>query len=133
MKGYYELDAFDRAAFDTMVWTAEGYDMATEETFDGVDESLAHLIWDLLGDPVKAKFLSDCEEFYAEYGLLFDDDAQAGQDFTLTRQRQGAGFWDGDYPEHGDELTRGAHAAGSSFLSIGFSPGGEPVEARIHG
>ena len=31
---------------------------------------------------------------------------QAGYDFLLTRNSHGAGFWDGDWPQHGDELTK---------------------------
>jgi hypothetical protein len=34
---------------------------------------------------------------------------QAGYDFFLTSHRHGAGFWDGDWPEHGDTLTKLAH------------------------
>ena len=33
----------------------------------------------------------------------------AGMDFYLTRQRHGAGFWDGDWKEHGDILTKASH------------------------
>jgi hypothetical protein len=36
----------------------------------------------------------------------------AGHDFWLTRERHGAGFWDGDWT-HGDELTKIAHSFGS--------------------
>lgn len=30
---------------------------------------------------------------------------QAGHDFWLTRNQHGAGFWDGDWPDHGHHLT----------------------------
>ena len=35
-----------------------------------------------------------------------------GRDFWLTRNRHGAGFWDGYYGEYGAHLTRAAHAYG---------------------
>lgn len=48
----------------------------------------------------------DCEKFYTEnYDLIKDNIVQAGHDFWLTRNGHGAGFWDGDWPEHGDKLT----------------------------
>tara|TARA_R110000851_G_scaffold78774_1_gene173729 strand:+ start:864 stop:1235 length:372 start_codon:yes stop_codon:yes gene_type:complete len=48
------------------------------------------------------KFIEKCEK----ENLLNDVDySTAGHDFWLTRNHHGAGFWDGDYPEHGDRLT----------------------------
>lgn len=47
------------------------------------------------------------------------EDEQVAHDFWLTRNRHGAGFWDGDY-EHGDKLTELAHAYGSTdVIEIG--------------
>jgi hypothetical protein len=38
---------------------------------------------------------------------------RAGHDLWLTRNRHGAGFWDGDWPtEYADELTAAAHDFG---------------------
>lgn len=65
--------------------------------------------------------VEECRDFLAgqwaaveaaqeEYGVSYE---QAGRDFWLTRNRHGAGFWDGDYPEpHAKALTDAAHAAG---------------------
>ena len=39
--------------------------------------------------------------------------ASVGVNFHLTRNRHGAGFWDGDWGELGDRLTEAAHAYGS--------------------
>ena len=45
---------------------------------------------------------------------------QAGYDFFLTRNRHGAGFWDGDWPESdGETLTKASHEAGSSEPYVG--------------
>lgn len=47
------------------------------------------------------------------------DPARVGHDFYLTRNRHGAGFWDGDYPETvGRELTDAAHVYGTSELDV---------------
>ena len=42
-----------------------------------------------------------------------DNLSNAGHDFHLTRNRHGAGFWDGDWGELGDRLTEAAHTYGS--------------------
>lgn len=51
---------------------------------------------------------SDCESFMNQTVGLYsvDDIPQAAHDFWLTRQHHGAGFWDGDWPDVGDELTK---------------------------
>ena len=44
----------------------------------------------------------------------------AGHDFWLTRNRHGAGFWDGDYIEpYAARLTEAAHVYGSADLYEG--------------
>lgn len=43
-----------------------------------------------------------------------------GHDFWLTRNRHGAGFWDGDLPDAlGKRLTDAAHAYGECGLYLG--------------
>jgi len=44
---------------------------------------------------------------------------QAGQDFWLTRNHHGAGFWDRDLAYTGEELTRLAHDASICTLYVG--------------
>jgi hypothetical protein len=72
----------------------------------------------------------DADDFLSRYGdLLLDDDSRdidrwgrwslAGHDFWLTREGHGAGFWDGGWPRHGDELTDAAHAYGPFELYVG--------------
>lgn len=52
-------------------------------------------------------------------GLNEDRWAQAGNDFCLTRNSEGAGFWDGDWSEpHATALTNAAHAFGEFFLIL---------------
>lgn len=44
----------------------------------------------------------------------------AGHDFALTRNRHGAGYWDGDLPEElGNRLTEAAKAAGECWPYLG--------------
>ena len=45
--------------------------------------------------------------------------SMAGHDFWLTRNGHGAGFWDGDWPKHGDALTEASKAFGECNLYVG--------------
>jgi hypothetical protein len=69
------------------------------EQFEGriSDEDRAHL------KEMCRQFLKDSRELIEdEPGMGLD---RAGHDFYLTHVGHGAGFWDGDWPKHGDELT----------------------------
>jgi hypothetical protein len=63
----------------------------------------------------------DCEAFINEAGHMIPESrlSRAGHDFWLTRNGHGAGFWDGDWPEHGDELTKISEKFGSHDLYVG--------------
>lgn len=63
---------------------------------------------------------SDCAEFLADNrDDIGDDIGGAGSDFLLTRNRHGAGFWDGDWPMAvGQRLTKAAHAYGAQELVV---------------
>lgn len=85
------------------------------------------LLWsesDDEGDPLRDSYCADdiaamvelgmlrqCQDFYTKAAKFIPEDriADAGHDFCLTRNNHGAGFWDGDWPEHGGELTALAH------------------------
>jgi|SRR5579872_930254 len=64
---------------------------------------------------------ADCEAFLnANTGDIGTAYTRTGHDFWLTRNRHGAGFWDGDWPEDvGERLTRAAHAFGECELYVG--------------
>lgn len=47
------------------------------------------------------------------------DARAAGHDFWLTRNRHGAGFWDGDWGDQGDALTELSHSYPEIDLYIG--------------
>ena len=64
----------------------------------------------------------DCYDFIqaAETRHInMDETDHPGHDFWLTRNRHGAGFWDGAYPKYGDQLTDLAHAFGDCDLYVG--------------
>lgn len=69
---------------------------------------------------------ADCAAFYRDHAADIDAAAtvygydHAGHDFALTRNRHGAGFWDGDLPAAlGDRLTEAAQACGECELYLG--------------
>jgi hypothetical protein len=107
------LDAFTAAYIVTLLWTgaeysaddAEGVDL--RDTHDPADISLKDL----------REIIADCKDFReANAALIGDRDEEAGTDFALTRNRHGAGFWDGRWAEAGRTLTEAAHSYGSQNL-----------------
>lgn len=69
-----------------------------------------------------ATFSADVREFIRDNAADVEhlSPESVGHDFWLTRNRHGAGFWDGDYaPEVGKRLTDAAHAYGSCDLYVG--------------
>jgi hypothetical protein len=118
------IDRFVEGYVATMLWT---------ESIEGGDYSLDtdYTIKDIHPESME-RIRSDCQEFINRAGDLLDDDnfistcrgstiyARAGHDFWLTRNRHGAGFWDGDWTEHaGKALTDLAHSFGESYAYVG--------------
>jgi hypothetical protein len=71
----------------------------------------------------------ECAHFQATYGHLItgenykgrsnDCQAIAGHDFWLTRNRHGAGFWDGDWSSDVEDiLTKAAHSFGETDIYV---------------
>ena len=63
-------------------------------------------------------FLVLCEK----QEIAWENEADIGtlmHDFWLTRNRHGAGFWDGDYPIWGNKLTETAHMFPEVELYVG--------------
>jgi hypothetical protein len=78
-----------------------------------------------LSTSAEVKMLEDCSRFQANNAELIQQAMEhqsldrIGHDFWLTRNRHGAGFWDGDYPkELGDALTKVAHSFGECHLYV---------------
>ena len=99
------VDAF------TMGYIAHGLTLSEE---DGEDSG--KFFAENIAPESLAEVAADCAKFQADNGpLIVGREQEAGQDFWLTRQRHGAGFWDGDW-EGGYKLTDAAHA----FKETGF-------------
>jgi len=73
-----------------------------------------------LSDAATCKMREDCNKFLDEnYDLISEDLTRAGHDFWLTRNRHGAGFWDGDWEESvGKLLTERAKAFGECLITV---------------
>lgn len=65
--------------------------------------------WHQLTRRVQNVIRQDCDDFQAQPRVQQlvpeSDKREAGRDFWFTRNRHGCGFWDGDWPDHGRELT----------------------------
>lgn len=61
-----------------------------------------------ISEEFQLKAFTECAQLYALISDLLTDDEQdmeqIGHDFWLTRNRHGAGFWDGDY-KNGQKIT----------------------------
>ena len=114
-----ELDAFTIAYLECALWSS-----TDESTPSG-------------GQPMDNNYsLDDCTQAFLRQAaadcLVFQRDNEAdlncegsqstvhaGHDFWLTRNRHGAGFWDGDWPDaEGKRLTDAAHAFGEVNLYV---------------
>ena len=110
------MDAFTRSYIETALWSST--DESTPSGGYPLDQN--YNIDDIAPDCL-AQMEKDCAAFQEEHaddiGSRF---ARAGHDFWLTRNRHGAGFWDGDWPSAiGRRLTDASHAYGSVDLYVG--------------
>lgn len=79
-----------------------------------------------LSDEIKLEMRSDVADFYGsnmddcDVARQFATYERIGHDFWLTRNRHGAGFWDGPYESKlGRRLTEASHPYGSAYLMVG--------------
>src|SRR6267142_5549151 len=112
------MDKFLASYIETALWSS------TDETGTPLDS--AEYAGFELAPKTLERFKADCERFQAEYAKLISglddsvlrsfpqsdhDGDRIAHDFWLTRNRHGAGFWDGDYPEPiATQLTDLAHS-----------------------
>ncbi len=121
-----EMDSFIRAYIQCALWSSnddegEPFDSYCDES-DLAPETLAQFAKDC--DAFRAANADDiskgCTRGSGEYSVY----EQAAHDFWLTRNGHGAGFWDGDWLDDGDDdararrLTDAAHAFGNVDLYI---------------
>lgn len=118
------LDSFTRAYLETAIWA--------ETDGDGRPLDERYAVADFAPEAVAAA-VAECAAFQsanaddiaggrvgARAGSHWGADGFAGRDFWLTRNRHGAGFWDGDWADGaGERLTASAHAAGGRDVYAG--------------
>ena len=86
-------------------------------TAEDSDKSLENYV---LSEEAKTKMLTDCKAFLEKNEAMIGDRLlDAGLDFWLTRNGHGAGFWDGDWSEHGDALTEASKTFKECDLYVG--------------
>jgi hypothetical protein len=117
------MDKFLSSYIETALWSS------TDEFGIPLDDSKYSDA--VLSPATLERFKADCERFETEYYKLtsglddsvlrsFPPDSHIPHDFWLTRNRHGAGFWDGDYPEPiATQLTDLAHSFGECDLYVG--------------
>jgi hypothetical protein len=98
------------------------------DSLDDSSDSIVHLDGYEISESTLEAMLADVRDFVSQAGSLLDnlDPEQIGQDFWLTRNHHGAGFWDRGLGETGDRLTDLAHSHGSYDLYIGD-------DSKVHG
>lgn len=102
-----KLDVFTRAYLETALWSS------VDDDGEPLDHRYSR---DDFAPSAIARAIADCEAFQRFTGV---NEEQAGQDFWLTRNRHGAGFWDGDWGDVGDRLTDASHAFGEIDFIVG--------------
>jgi hypothetical protein len=98
-----KLSSCARHYLVTGLWSTNDFD----------DQPLAPFNVDDLPEAFKAQAEADFQAFMEKASHLLtpaelEDEELIGHDFWLTRNRHGAGFWDGDY-ENGDAITEIVH------------------------
>lgn len=105
------LQDFTRGYIDAAFFTSLDESAPLDDNYSASD----------LSDEARAIMERDCITFYGAHGwrIVEQDDYQGGIDFWLTRNGHGAGYWDGDYPEHGDALDAACNDYGDVDLYVG--------------
>lgn len=107
-----KLDDFTESYIETALWSSiddDGNPLDDDFGIDDIDESALQ------------SMIDDCKAFQEDNADDIDQNyKQAGHDFWLTRNRHGAGFWDGDWEDQaGKRLTEASHAYGECDLYVG--------------
>ena len=108
-----KLDKFTKSYLETALWSS------TDDNSEALDAKYS--VSDLSPEAIE-QAQREVEDFLTKAGALLDDydDSVAVHDFWLTRNRHGAGFWDGDYTKAiGDKLTQLSHSFGEIDLYVG--------------
>jgi hypothetical protein len=107
-------EIFTNAYIECMLWADSPEDMIGTLDASNIDsESLETIKQDCIS------FLNLAEKLIQTEPNSFEGSpyAQAGHDFWLTRNRHGAGFWDGKW-QNGDDLTYIAQQFKEKWLQV---------------
>ena len=111
------IDRFTEGYIEAALWSS------TDDEGEPLDEDYGI---DDIAPSTFSDMVIDCDDFQESNDELLDDaygdgisPSKAGHDFWLTRNGHGAGFWDGDYPDDGKELTANSKAYGGIDLYVG--------------
>lgn len=117
------MDSFTRAYFDAVLWSSS--DNSDDSGGEPLDKNYS--ISDI-ADETRDEMIADCASFQDRFVEQIGSELeQAGQDFWLTRNGDGVGFWDGGWPEPAaTELTNGAKEYGEYYLYV-------DDDGQIHG
>ena len=109
------LDSFTRGYIEAALFSET--DESTPEGGEPLDKNFSTRN---IANESLLKMILDCEKFQAENEAdIGSRTEEAGRDFWFTRNRTGAGFWDGDWPkEAGERLTRNSKAFGEINLYL---------------
>jgi hypothetical protein len=126
-------DTFTQAYIEAALWSSIAYGTPEEDEADPnheghFDTSFECLDYELSAE-ARNRMAADCASFQEDNAALLEkwynecgeSPDQAGQDFWLTRNHHGAGFWYrwiGGTPQGkiGQQLTKAAHAYGDETL-----------------
>src|SRR5271155_1781538 len=137
-----KLDAFTRSYIEAMLFSTN------DESDEGGGEPLDrnYSASDIAPETMEL-IVEDCADFQKRFGQLITDEPEvrgeekwgrwelAGGDYWFTREGHGSGFWDGDWPKNGDELTKAAKSYGPFELYVEdgvISYGSSPEYYRSH-
>lgn len=98
------------AYIETLLWSECDDDGNSLDDNYGVED---------VSDEAIAQIEADIEGFMSLVDELGYGACELMHDFVLTRNRHGAGFWDGDYGDDGDVLTVWAHSMGEMHAYAG--------------
>lgn len=121
-----DLTPFQRGYFTCLLWSSTdesrddgGDPLDANYTIDDIDpESLA---WHKqVCDAFESAYKDDLFDGEPTHSPEWSDAEKAGHDLWLTRNRHGAGFWDGDWLEpYATHLTDAAHKLGECNPYVG--------------
>ncbi len=115
-------DEFTLGYITCALWASIGDDGSPLDTKYTIQDMISKCLLEMLTDCINFQS-ENAVWLLAMYRQGFKP-ASAGQDFWLTRNGHGAGFWDRGLGKLGEDLTRAAKAYGSADLY--------DVDGKIH-